>query len=36
MIDRNTIDRIMDRADIVDVVGDFVALKKHGKDYIGL
>lgn len=36
MIDRNTIDRIMERADIVDVVGDFVALKKHGKDYIGL
>ena len=36
MIDRNTIDQIMDRADIVDVVGDFVALKKHGKDYIGL
>lgn len=26
----------MERADIVDVVGDFVALKRHGKDYIGL
>lgn len=36
MIDRRSIDLIMDRADIVDVVGDFVALKRHGKDYIGL
>lgn len=26
----------MERADIVDVVGDFVALKRHGKDYVGL
>lgn len=36
MIDRDTVARIMDRADIVDVVGDFVALKRHGKDFIGL
>ena len=35
MIDRNTIDRIMDAADIVEVVQDFVSLKKRGVNYIG-
>lgn len=36
MIDRNTINRIIDRAEILDVVGDFVSLRKHGNDWIGL
>ena len=36
MIDRNTIDRIMDAANIVDVVSEFVALKKKGTSYKGL
>ena len=35
MIDRTTIDRIMDAADIVEVVQDFVSLKKRGVNYIG-
>ena len=34
MIDRATIERIMDAANIVDVIGDFVALKRRGSDYI--
>lgn len=36
MIDRATIDRIMDATNIVDVVSDFVTLKKRGINYIGL
>ena len=36
MIDRQTIARIMDAADIVDVVSDFVTLKKAGANYKGL
>lgn len=36
MIDRETIARIMDAADIVDVVKDFVTLKKAGVNYKGL
>ncbi len=36
MIDRNTIDRIMDAANIVDVVSEFVTLKKRGTSYKGL
>lgn len=35
-IDRNTVDRIMDATDIVDVVGDFVSLKKRGANHWGL
>lgn len=35
MIDQQTIGRILDAADIVDVVGDFVTLKKRGVNYIG-
>lgn len=35
-IDDLTIQRIKDAADIVDVVGDFVALKKSGVRYLGL
>lgn len=36
MIDRATIDKIMDAADIVDVVSEFVHLRKAGVNYKGL
>ena len=36
MIDRRTVDKILDAADIVDVVSDFVHLRKRGANYIGL
>ena len=36
MIDRATIDKIMDATNIVDVVGDFVTLRKAGVNYKGL
>ena len=36
MIDQSTIARILDAAQIVDVVSDFVSLKKRGVNYIGL
>ena len=36
MIDRLTIERIKDAADIVDVVSEFVSLKKVGANYRGL
>ena len=36
MIDRQTIDKIMDATNIVDVVGDFVTLRKAGVNYKGL
>jgi DNA primase len=36
MIDHATIDRIIDAADIVEVVQDFVPLKKRGVNYLGL
>jgi len=36
MIDHNTIQRIIDTAEIVDVVSDFVSLKKRGVNYLGL
>lgn len=36
MIDQATIDRIIDTAQIVDVVSDFVSLKRRGANYIGL
>lgn len=36
MIDRNTIERIKDRADIVDVVSEFVSLRRVGANYRGL
>lgn len=35
-IDRETVQRILDTADIVDVVSDFVSLKKRGTSYLGL
>lgn len=36
MIDPSTIDRIIDTAEITDVVQDFVTLKKRGVNYTGL
>lgn len=36
MIDQATIDKILDTAQIVDVVSDFVTLRKRGVNYIGL
>ena len=36
MIDKATIDKIMDAANIVDVVSEFVALRKAGVNYKGL
>lgn len=35
-IDQETVQRILDTADIVDVVSDFVSLKRRGANYIGL
>lgn len=36
MIDQVTIDRILDAAQIVDVVSEFVTLRKRGVNYVGL
>lgn len=36
MIDQATIDRIMDAAEITDVVSQFVTLKKRGVNFVGL
>ena len=36
MIDRATIDKILDAAQILDVVSEFVTLKKRGTSYVGL
>ena len=36
MIDQPTIDRILDAAQIYDVVSDFVTLRKRGVNYVGL
>lgn len=36
MIPQETVQRILDTADIVEVVSDFVTLKKRGVNYIGL
>lgn len=35
-IDRETVQRILDTADIVDVIGDFVSLKRKGTNFMGL
>ncbi len=35
-IDRETVQRIIDTADIVEVVSDFVNLRRRGANYIGL
>ena len=34
MIDRATVDKILDSAEIVDVISDFVSLKRRGANYI--
>lgn len=36
MIDESTVQQILDAADIVDVVSDFVALKRRGANWVGL
>ena len=36
MITRSTVDRIMEATDIVEVIGEFVQLKKRGANYVGL
>lgn len=36
MIDQLTIDKIRDTAQIMDVVGEFVSLRRRGQNYIGL
>lgn len=36
MIDQATIDRILDAAQIVDVVSEFVTLRKRGVNFVGL
>ena len=36
MIDRQTVEKIKDAANIVDVVSEFVTLKKSGANYKGL
>jgi DNA primase len=36
MIDPSTIDRIIDSAEITEVVQDFITLKKRGVNYLGL
>ena len=35
-IDNATVQRILDAADIVEVVSDFVTLKRRGANYVGL
>lgn len=36
MIDRATVNQILDAADVVDVISDFVALRRRGSNYTGL
>ena len=36
MIDSQTVSKILDAAQIVDVVSDFVTLRKRGVNYLGL
>ena len=35
-IDQETVRKILDAADIVEVVSDFVSLKRRGANYVGL
>ena len=35
MIDKTTIDKIYERSDIVDVISEFITLKKRGANYLG-
>lgn len=36
MISQNTVQEILNRIDIIDIIGDFVKLKKRGVNYLGL
>ena len=36
MIDQLTIEKILDAANIVDVVSEFVTLRRRGVNYVGL
>ena len=36
MIEQQTIDRVQDTAQILDVVGEFVSLRRRGQNYVGL
>src|SRR5258707_9170317 len=36
MISQQTIQQILSRIDIIEIVGDFVKLKKRGANYLGL
>ena len=36
MIDQATVDKIIDSANILEVVSDFVTLRKRGVNYVGL
>src|SRR6187399_1301950 len=36
MISQNTIQQILSRIDIIDIVGSFIKLKKRGTNYLGL
>ena len=36
MIPKDTVAKIIDIAEIVDVVSDFISLKKRGANYLGL
>ena len=36
MIDKATVNAILDRAEIYDVVSDFVSLRRRGANYVGL
>ena len=36
MIDQLTIDKIRDTAQILDVVSDYVSLRRRGQNYVGL
>lgn len=36
MIEQRVIDQIIDRAEIADVVGDFITLHRKGRDFVGL
>jgi DNA primase len=36
MISRETIDEVKNRMDIIDIIGDFVSLKRSGQNYKAL
>src|SRR3990167_7072246 len=36
LIPQSVIDEVLHRADLVELIGDYVSIKKHGKNYLGL